>query len=215
MVKQQEEEKHKKFFSLFSFAFHKRYNVPLSPDGYTRFGQHNWRIHNSKLRDATEALIYKRIPEFASQLTSRDAKLLTSLMHAWGINNRFLGYVRHQRYSGRNENNWKIMVCFFRSTNKDVREAALLEMVARTLQKMLQERLREEMSRIRAPQTSPYLHLISDFFNMINSDAWFWKRPKMIKSRLLAKFGNVCLEEHERDPKVFLVFVFFLKRGFF
>jgi hypothetical protein len=75
----------------------KRYNIPLSPDGYTRFGQHNWKIHNSKLRDATEALINKRIPEFASQLTSRDAKLLTSLMHAWGINNRFLGYVRHQR----------------------------------------------------------------------------------------------------------------------
>ncbi len=174
------------FYQLFRSEFLSWYNVPLSPDGYTRFGQTNWRIHNSKLKDATEALITRRIPEFASQLTSRDAKLLTSLMHSWGINNRFLGHVRH------------------RSDDRDVREAALLEMVARTLQKILQERLRDEMSRIRAPQMSPYLHLISDFFNMITSDAWFWKRPKMLKQRLISKFGAVCLSEHERNPRVSL-----------
>ena len=174
------------FYQLFRSEFLTWYNVPLSPDGYTRFGLHNWRQHNARLRAASEILTDTRIPEFARQLSSVDAEMLTSLMHSWGINIRFLGYVRH------------------RSADKEVRAAALLEMIARTLQKSLQERLRDEMSRLRAPQMSPYLHLISDFFNTLSSDAWFWKRPELLKSRLIEKFGLVSLTEEERSSRVSL-----------
>jgi len=128
----------------------------------------------------------QRIPAFAKQLTAKDATMLTSLMHSWGINIRFLGLVRH------------------RSALKEVKEAALMEMIARTLQKTLQERLRDEISRLRAPSMSPYLHLISDFFNMVTSDPWFWKRPRLLKSRLIKKFGLVCLSEEERESRVSL-----------
>lgn len=65
---------------------------------------------------------------------------------------RYLGHVRH---------------C---ATDPDVKAAALLEMVARTLQKQLQELLRNEMGRIRAPQMAPYLHLVAEFCNMLTAE---------------------------------------------
>lgn len=174
------------FYQLFRPEFLTWYDIPLSPDGYTRFGMYNWKMHNNRLKIATGILVERRIPEFARQLTTSDAKMLTSIMHSWGINVRFLGQVRH------------------RSTNAEVRAAALLEMIARTLQKILQERLRDEMARLCAPQMSPYLHLISDFFNTITSDPWFWKKPKMLKGRLVAKFGLIALSGEEREARVSL-----------
>jgi hypothetical protein len=61
-----------------------------------------------------------------------------------------------------------------------------------------QEQLREEMSRIRAPQMAPYLSLVAEFCNNLKSDVWLWKRPNLLKARLVAKFGKVALSEHER-----------------
>lgn len=34
--------------------------------------------------------------------------------------------------------------------------------------------------------------------------AWFWKRPQLLKARLLAKFGSLALSEHEQSRKVSL-----------
>ncbi len=54
------------------------------------------------------------------------------------------------------------------------------------------------MSRIRAPQMAPYLSLVAEFCNNLKSDVWLWKRPNLLKARLVAKFGKVALSEHER-----------------
>lgn len=71
----------------------KRNPVPLSSDGYSRFGSHNADAHNKEILKATQRLHEKIIPSFATWLDNQDDKKLkglklTQLMHREGINVR-------------------------------------------------------------------------------------------------------------------------------
>ena len=89
----------KRLYNLFRPEFARKYSEPLSSDAFTGFGIHDFRVHHPPVREATLHLRQVTIPEFSKMLDRHEAIpihgiALVTLMHAHGINCRYLGVVR-------------------------------------------------------------------------------------------------------------------------
>ena len=119
----------------------KKYDKPLSSDAFTLFGEHDADKHNTDVRNASEFLHSKIIPDFANFISNyceyssspdnnEDIsidKILIKL-HRAGINIRYLGKVRSK------------------VTNIHLRKLLLTEICARVFKNEIRKKLRESTS---------------------------------------------------------------------
>jgi hypothetical protein len=180
---------------LFRPEFVAQVTKPLSSDAYTGFGgcakcshwqcQHAVEIMHDAVIRAAGRLFSQTVPEFAQQLNDgtlrfADNAQLVQLLHAAGINFRFMGYVRN------------------RVTFQWARECLLSEMICRVLRGLF----RAELRRIRHTGDHRMVaDVVLSFFNhalgsSVDSDM-FWVK---VKQRLSDKYVGVeALSEAERE----------------
>lgn len=178
------------FYKLFRSEFLVNYPIPLSPDVFVGFGS-NDPLKNENNREVKEATLYlkeKVIPQFASDLEDRksipEAAFLKGEFHRNGINLRFMGQVR----------------ALLKNIPSKLGDILLNEMCARTISKIIDSVLRNEMKRLCVPAEDPYRRLILDFLNksIIGDHDKFWSKPDPFKTELMSRFPG-CLSEQEQD----------------
>eukprot|EP01113_Clastostelium_recurvatum_P028334 TRINITY_DN3429_c0_g1_i2.p1 TRINITY_DN3429_c0_g1~~TRINITY_DN3429_c0_g1_i2.p1 ORF type:complete len:2680 (+),score=686.41 TRINITY_DN3429_c0_g1_i2:120-8159(+) len=156
-------------YKLFRPEFVQKYRVPLSSDSFSPFGgKENLTVHNTEAREATEYLLRTVIPGFAKWLEGKYPQLdlqaqLTELLHRWGINARYLGLVRS------------------RVTATPLRNALLLEMVARVIKNLLRQELRRKMRELRTLEEESFIKVVLSFLNVVlghhpTRSAKFWEQ---------------------------------------
>lgn len=167
--------------SLFRPEFVASHGTPLSSDGYSPFGALDSELHNTTLNTATEAL-YARARAVAPELTPENAASLTRALQQRGINTRLLGVVR---------------AAMDRAQQTALRDAALVEMMARALHKQLRASWRQLNGW--GEQTSCVL----DLFNALQSPTpAFWAT---VKAAVAYKFGPEALDPAEDAADVSVV----------
>jgi len=147
---------------------------PLSSDAFTRWGANDpdFHQHNIEVATATRLLIEKIIPHVAENLLEHTPKhvflnrlrigvetveglniKLTSavkVLHAWGINMRYLGLIRRS----------------LPSTDSLYHSLILTEMAARVCKNIIRALMRVKMRDLRAESEEPYRQLVLHLFNI-------------------------------------------------
>lgn len=143
----------------------KKWKVPLSADSYSPFGKDNKEVHNSEIDEATESLHSEGLSQFVECLKGHGTSLskrhvdIVSLLHRLGINVRKLARI--------------LELC---QGEEEALQALLLsEMISRVLRKLLNQKLRMEIS----PEDSAYVTAVIRFCRIVfgtgeESNEW-WK----------------------------------------
>jgi hypothetical protein len=79
--------------------------------------------------------------------------------------------------------------------HSNVGKTLMIEICARTLDKIIQSFLRNEMRRLCVPAEDPYRKIVLDFFNnsLIKNAHSFWSATKPLKFEMDARFpGKFC-----------------------
>eukprot|EP01130_Rhizamoeba_saxonica_P007288 TRINITY_DN2942_c0_g1_i7.p1 TRINITY_DN2942_c0_g1~~TRINITY_DN2942_c0_g1_i7.p1 ORF type:complete len:1220 (-),score=212.02 TRINITY_DN2942_c0_g1_i7:96-3755(-) len=135
--------------------FIKSYHIPLSSDAYAKFGGTENKIHNRETDEATEFLINRCAKRVARQLDEMDYEheealsKIPSIMHKFGVNIRYLGYVRQH------------------VKKKSVQQLLLIEMVARVVKNEWRRKLRSRMLMIKSIAEEIYRKVTRDYFNLV------------------------------------------------
>ncbi|MDP2438971.1 MAG: hypothetical protein Q8P67_24760, partial [archaeon] len=163
----------KRLYNLFRPEFALRYHEPLSPDSFTGFGIHDFRVHHPPVREATRYLREVCIPEFVTKLDKHDiipihGTALVALMHSHGINCRYLGVLRS------------------RSSDERVKHLIATEMISRAANSIFREHMRNSL-------TQEELHgVVIQHLNWLLGDSdvsqIYW--GLFIRMLLIGKFGN-------------------------
>ncbi len=145
--------------------------VPLSSDAFSGFSSFRMdSIDNREVFESSQRLVNVRVPEFAQWLDTamlvptfakKALKMLTEELHRRGINCRYLGRVRA------------------RCVTEAAREVLLVEIVARVVKNLLNERLRVLSKTLKVPGEMPYRKAIVGLLNMVLghppiSSSGFW-----------------------------------------
>eukprot|EP00727_Mastigamoeba_balamuthi_P001851 m51a1_g11663 hypothetical protein (1053) ;mRNA; r:493-4759 len=175
-------------YQLMRPEFVRTYKKPLSPDAFSKFGDHDAREHDDEVREATRYLLEQEVPSFAHWLDQNFAtvpdieKRLTEFAHRRGINCRYFGAVRR---------------CV---RSPEVSRALLLEMVARVARKWLFNLMRVRTKELRTPEEDTYKYIAMNFLNFVlgwqnaGSTDEFWGTA--LKNKLCACFhGALTAEE--------------------
>lgn len=173
-------------FQMFRPEFVKSFTLfPLCSDAYSRFtiGLPDAKEHTEEVDMATMELLNVSISNFVTELVARmgeEARItgtlenfsLTQLLHAHGINVRYLGEV--VRKMGRHPFGLVVFA----------------EMVARVVKFSFRETLRAEMKRLRVCVDEPYRIAVKDFLNNVFSSSEqsdkYWQEE--VAQRLNSKF---------------------------
>lgn len=187
------------FFRMLRPELVRQFHMPLSSDAHTAFGRDDAATHNSEVDQATLFLQNTVIPAYAETLSNKqqlkqyvDGSVLVREMHRWGINLRYIGFVRSK----------------LALSNSTGRHILLLEMVLRCLKNLFRRKLRKQMETTCVSMDSPYAQVVIDLLNLFlgkdEHSRVFWRVT--IKEVLRETFV-VGLTEEELQAS------FSLKRG--
>eukprot|EP01114_Cavostelium_apophysatum_P011844 TRINITY_DN2636_c0_g1_i2.p1 TRINITY_DN2636_c0_g1~~TRINITY_DN2636_c0_g1_i2.p1 ORF type:complete len:1423 (+),score=460.75 TRINITY_DN2636_c0_g1_i2:227-4495(+) len=143
-------------FRLFRPEFVKKYETPLCPDAFSGFvANYQAEEHIKQIREATDYLYNKVIPEFASELNAIPNEELETIsikhaLHKKGINLCLMGVLRQQL-----------------DENSVFQKRLLIEMIARTNYHIINEKLRAKMKELRIPSQQPYKIVITEQLNLL------------------------------------------------
>ena len=196
-------------YKLFRPEFIKSYKIPLSSDGFSKFGKHNAKEHNTEIVEATKYLLEIMIPKFAkeelinlfpigsssSSGCSNDSLIdnnnyieiqnITEIVHRAGINVRYLGLIRNY-------------------TSDYLKPCILNEICSRAIKNKLRKLLRKKSNGLTHPQEDLFRQAAINFLNIILghdtdnvSASNFWK--KSIKKKILKGFGENALTNEEKN----------------
>eukprot|EP01129_Flabellula_baltica_P001758 TRINITY_DN1167_c0_g3_i1.p1 TRINITY_DN1167_c0_g3~~TRINITY_DN1167_c0_g3_i1.p1 ORF type:complete len:1479 (-),score=312.24 TRINITY_DN1167_c0_g3_i1:5-4441(-) len=169
------------FYNLFRKEFMQKYSKRLSADAFSGFGRINAEEHNDEILAATQYLKEHLIPQFVEEYVNslQRGNEIRDAMHLAGINMRNLGQVRRMIVKNSPAPHY------------------LIEMIARTIKKLVQNLLRRHMVETLTPADAPYRSKTAEFLNhILNSD--FWSLEDGIKRLLEVKYPG-CLTEQEKD----------------
>lgn len=145
------------FFRMLRPELVRQFNKPLSSDAHTAFGRDESAIHNAEVDEATLFLQNTVIPAYAETLSNKqqlkqyvDGSVLVREMHRWGINLRYIGFVRSK----------------LAPSNSAGRQLLLLEMVLRCLKNLFRRKLRKQMETTCVSMDSPYAQVVIDLLNL-------------------------------------------------
>ncbi len=155
------------FYKLFRPEFVQSYREPLSSDAFSSFGAVDKEKHHRVISEATRCLLDELIPRVALSMTLADTKNISRHLQQNGVNVRFLGLVRSH------------------AADETIREALLMEMVARVLHKKLKASWRAEQSF----DVLPLLKIVVSVFN----ESITSKCETVVRSELIRKFGPSAL----------------------
>lgn len=160
-------------YRLFCPEFVRNYHIPLSLDGFSRFGDpENELDHNQEVKEATDHLLNTTIAAFSQWLDQQQAlnelssevlvgnhagkidieNQLTELLHMEGINCRYLGRVCN------------LVAC------KEVKKMIIHEMLSRVVKNNLRARMREiseQQSNENVLRQNSYRKCVLDFLNLL------------------------------------------------
>lgn len=145
------------FFRMLRPELVRQFNKPLSSDAHTAFGRDESAIHNAEVDEATLFLQNTVIPAYAETLSNKqqlkqyvDGSVLVRELHRWGINLRYIGFVRSK----------------LAPSNTAGRQLLLLEMVLRCLKNLFRRKLRKQMESTCVSMDSPYAQVVIDLLNL-------------------------------------------------
>ena len=120
------------FYQLFRIEFIKKYKKALSPDVYSGFTKHqNNNEDYNEIEEAFNHLKNQVIPLCAKYLDSlslsSENSNLIEIMHEYGINLRYFGFLRRE------------------VRNEAIRRSILLEMIGRVIKHQLRSSLRSKL----------------------------------------------------------------------
>jgi hypothetical protein len=162
--------------------FVKSYKTPLSSDAFSGFVAHG-SVEDEEVKQATMFLYQNVIPKCARELSqssfSDDFPQLVSVIHSAGINLRHMGLLRA------------------RVTRDEVKTLLLIEIVARTLRKLLWAELREEINaqKYHMPTEQAMRYRIAKFYNNLLTNVDYWKDPRHLKSKILERFPQALSDK--------------------
>jgi len=167
--------------------------VPLCSDASSGFvlDPTDAKEHNTEIQEAFSRLFREIIPNVAQKLNqlSKNAlrrflganHLLIEVIHANGINVRFIGVLR--KYL----------------KNKILRAQVMVEIISRTLKTIMRAELRQAMSESRVPLEHSYKRCVVNLLNQaFGTGDMYWKNTLLPTAQ--AKFEE-CLSAQEREPK--------------
>lgn len=150
-------------YKLFRPEFVKMYKVPLCSDGFSRFcdDEKELRYHNKELKTAYAHLFNVTMPNFAAVfdklvdcviklnfVTFQNMKFnIARVCHQNGINLRFLGHFQSH------------------CKNKNAKNILSIEMIARTIKRMVRLEWRNTMKQQKFPLETPYIDSFINFMN--------------------------------------------------
>ena len=158
------------FFRMLRPELVRQFHKPLSSDAHTAFGRDEAAIHNAEVDEATLFLQNTVIPAYAETLSNKqqlkqyvDGSVLVRELHRWGINLRYMGFVRTK----------------LAPTNSAGRQILLLEMVLRCLKNLFRRKLRKQMEATCVSMDSPYAQVVIDLLNLFlgkdENSRVFWR----------------------------------------
>lgn len=163
------------FYYLLRPELVKSWKKPLSSDAFSNFGVDNAEEHEAEVEELTRHLRQVVIPDFVTWASANSERVVSGLhmpplLHKFGINLRYLGY----------------LYCLF--TQERLKYNCIgFQMIARTLKNILRAKLRAK----RGMAEESYRQVIVEFFNLVfgedeRSDE-FWEHAMPIHLRL--KYG--------------------------
>jgi hypothetical protein len=182
-------------YRLLRPEFVRRHPTPLCSDGFSAFVRlHNPTVHCRELRDATNVLLQRLIPRFATKIVELvkqhkqqsggvlSAFGVTNAVHADGINVRHIGLLRSH------------------VDDTDTRAILLVEMCARLVKNDIKFRLRERMKQTQVPLEQPYRRDVVEYLNTVlasnEASRDFWNLE--LRRKLERKFGAASLNADEQ-----------------
>ena len=179
-------------YQCFRPEFVRRYTLPLSSDAFSKFSKHHADAeeHNARVRDATLHLLNSIVPEFAefleenpTSIASEELADVAELAHREGINVRYLGLVRSHLKT------------------PALRNAVLMELIARVIKNNLNEELRKAARSSKNRGDENFQPIALSFFNLIlsnksGSELWWCKT---IKEQLIAHYKLETLSNEEQQ----------------
>jgi len=173
---------------------------PLSCDALTNWGQSadDSKEHNDRVREATNVLINKVVPEFAATFVQRPPHQLREIrvseeLHRHGINVRHMGLVR-------------FMIRDTDESSLAAQQALLISMVGRTLKNLLRREMRVEHDAHKNAQPSDHdsRAMVVDFLNLVtrahpqdDTTEEFWSET--VPFGLMKRFGQMALSQNEQE----------------
>eukprot|EP01119_Soliformovum_irregulare_P018159 TRINITY_DN5508_c0_g1_i4.p1 TRINITY_DN5508_c0_g1~~TRINITY_DN5508_c0_g1_i4.p1 ORF type:complete len:1482 (-),score=512.19 TRINITY_DN5508_c0_g1_i4:32-3964(-) len=166
--------------------------TPLSSDGFSRMGLHNYQEHCAEIQAAYDFLVNQFIPEVATNLDNDDKvrsefiQDIPKFLHKNGINCRHLGRIRNK------------------CQNPRIKDIVLEECIARVCKVHLRSLLRKVSRETGVPSDEPFRAVVLQFFNIIigqhSKSEKYWKF--YMKKELMEKFGLCLTEEEQSDDHV-------------
>ncbi|KAK5577689.1 hypothetical protein RB653_002634 [Dictyostelium firmibasis] len=195
-------------YKLLRLELVRKHQKPLCSDAFSPMSTIDTHKHNSEVQEAYDNLINNIIPKFSQDIQTRDGIGLCSnflndvllnisskvtniskLLHAEGINIRYLGEVASH------------------CTSLGFKRFFVIEAIVRTLKSLARELLRREMKKTHLPSDYPYRSLLLKLLNLLfdeynDKTEYVWN--KIILEKMEKKFQNIFVDKntHKEEPEL-------------